>query len=241
MSDTKSAPLLVVAGCSGVGKSVLIGRLVATYPSKFTFSVSHTTREARPKEQDGVDYHFVTKELMQKKIKQGEFLEHATVHNNIYGTSTAAIQRVHSESGKICVLDVDVQGVKMVKENNSRAAEAAKTTTHELVVAPFCVFIAPPSIAELESRLRGRGTETEESLKVRLGNARKELDAGRAPGNFDHVLVNDDLEVAWQELERIVRKAFPAIFDNDESLKEGKTALAVRSTGAVVCLCCTVQ
>jgi guanylate kinase len=235
--------------------------------------VSHTTRQPRPKEEDGVDYHFVSHETIRKKIDRGDFLEHASVHNNTYGTSAAAILRVH-EADKVCVLDVDVQGVEMVKANSIRAVAAVKYVPQDkrrsaLVISPHCVFIAPPSISELERRLRGRGTETEESLRVRLGNAQKELTAGQTPGNFDHVLVNDDLESAWQELDGIVRHAFPSYFVTDPSTSkplpettptstkgdvEGRVVeTAVKDDGGgqvhveqdaevqSVCVCCAVQ
>jgi guanylate kinase len=110
--------------------------------------------------QDGVHYHFTTREAFEAAIEAGEFLEHAHVHGNIYGTSTAAVAAV-ADAGKTCILDIDVQGARAVR----RAG----------VPAVF-VFVAPPSLDELESRLRGRGTETEAQIKTRLKNAKDELE-----------------------------------------------------------------
>merc|ERR1719203_1201444 len=106
---------MIICGPSGVGKSVLIKKLQEIFPNKFGFSVSHTTRDPRPGEQDGKDYHFSTHEVMEKGISEGKFIEHAHVHGNIYGTSKDAVDAVRNE-GKICILDIDVQGAKSMNE-----------------------------------------------------------------------------------------------------------------------------
>lgn len=175
---------IVIAGPSGVGKGTLVSQLMARYPKLFGFSVSHTTRQPRPGEEDGVHYHFVEKAKMLESISNGEFIEYANVHTNIYGTSYAAVQKVQSD-GKICILDIDIQGVQNVKQSALQSKY---------------VFIAPPSMEILEQRLRGRGTETEEKVRVRLENAKTEMDFGATPGNFDAIIVNDDLELAVGEL-----------------------------------------
>ena len=151
----------VITGPSGVGKSTLIKKLMAEFPDHFGFSVSHTTREPRPGEQAGIDYHFVSREQMQQDIEAGLFVEHAEVHGNLYGTSMAAVQAV-TRQGKVCLLDIDVQGAESV-----RRSALASTCSF--------VFFAPPTAAVLEQRLRGRGTETEEKIQKRLGNSLKEL------------------------------------------------------------------
>ena len=179
---------IVMCGPSGVGKGTLINRLMADFPGKFGFSVSHTTRAPRPGETDGVHYNFVEKAAMEADIADGKFLEHAHVHENIYGTSLAAVEAVATK-GQVCVLDIDVQGAEIVKKSTLDA---------------LFVFIAPPSMEELEKRLRGRGTEKEESIQKRLANAAGEMAKTEVDGFFHSVIVNDDLEKAYGELKTVV-------------------------------------
>ena len=179
---------LVLCGPSGSGKSTVMKKLMAEYGEYFGFSVSHTTRNPRPGEEDGKDYHFVDKEKMQQLIDAGEFIENATFSGNNYGTSKASVEDVLN-SGKICILDIDVQGVKAVKNTD---------------LTPLFVFIKPPSLETLEERLRARGTETEESLSKRLGAAAAEMEYGETEGNFDTIIVNDDLETAYINLRDFV-------------------------------------
>jgi len=174
----------VLAGPSGVGKSTLIKLLMDRCPGSFGFSVSHTTRAPRPGEEDGVAYHFTSREAMQKDISEGKFIESNEVHGNFYGTSEAAVNLV-SRQGKICILDIDIKGVESVKTS---------------LLKPHYFWIAPPSFEVLEARLRGRGTETEEAIQRRLGNMRREMEYAAQPGNFDHIIVNDDVEKAYTEL-----------------------------------------
>jgi len=186
---------LIISGPSGTGKGTLISLLQERYPGRFGFSVSHTTRGPRPGEQDGVHYYFTDHEDMERRIANGEFIEHAHVHTNIYGTSFAAVDAVRAQ-GRICILDIDVQGVQRVKAAG-------------LDPAPRLVFVAPPSIEQLEERLRNRGTETEEKIRVRIGNASAEMEYGFGEGNFDKVVVNDDLETAFQELVDALSQWYP--------------------------------
>lgn len=179
---------IVISGPSGVGKGTLISKLMEEFPSKFGFSVSHTTRAPRVKEQDGVHYHFTDRCTMEKEIRDGKFLEFATVHGNLYGTSVDAVEVV-ADSGKRCILDIDVQGAKSVRASPLEA---------------IFIFITPPSYEKLEQRLRARGTETEEQIQKRLRNAREELEKGKSPGLFDHILVNDDLEICYKSLKAIL-------------------------------------
>ncbi|XP_037917454.1 guanylate kinase isoform X2 [Hermetia illucens] len=175
---------LVICGPSGSGKSTLLKRLFAEYPETFGFSVSHTTRKPRPGEQDGVHYNYVTKEAMEEAIKRGEFLETAVFSGNIYGTSKHAVRQVQAQ-GKVCVLDIEMQGVEQIRNSD---------------LNPILVFINPPSIEELERRLRGRATETDESLKSRLETAKHEIQYGNKPGNFHCVVHNETLKQAYEEL-----------------------------------------
>uniref|UniRef100_A0A1B6DS88 guanylate kinase n=2 Tax=Clastoptera arizonana TaxID=38151 RepID=A0A1B6DS88_9HEMI len=182
--------VLVLSGPSGSGKSSLLRLLFEEFPEKFGFSVSHTTRNPRPGEEDGKHYHFTTKEYMEAAVARGDFIESAVFSNNMYGTSVAAVKDV-CKTGKVCVLDIDIQGVKQLKQTN---------------LDPILLFIKPPSMTELEKRLRNRGTENEDSLQKRLDTARSEIAYGDTPGNFDLVLKNDNLEKAYSVLRDFVLK-----------------------------------
>ncbi|KAL5982004.1 Guanylate kinase 2 [Asimina triloba] len=179
---------VVISGPSGVGKGTLISTLMNEFPSTFGFSVSHTTRAPREKEKNGIHYHFTDRSLMEQDISGGKFLEFAHVHGNLYGTSIEAVETV-TDSGKRCILDIDVQGAKSVKGS---------------CLEVVSIFIRPPSFDELEKRLRARGTETEEQVQKRLRNARAELEQGKSEGLFDHILVNDDLETCYANLKKIL-------------------------------------
>ena len=177
--------LLVLSAPSGCGKTTMLEK-VMTDLSGLVFSVSHTTREPRPGEEDGRDYHFVSHEQF-KEIRDQQpsgFLEWAEVHGNCYGTSRQDVEARLAE-GMDVVLDIDIQGAEQVCRN----------------AAPVTIFIAPPSLSELERRLRGRGTESEESLAVRLANAEKEMQAADA---YTYLIVNDQLDEAVRALRAVV-------------------------------------
>jgi len=186
--ENKSANAIIMCGPSGVGKGTLIDKLMAEFPQKFGFSVSHTTRAPRTGETDGKQYHFTTVEEMKKMIGEGKFVEHANVHKNMYGTSKEAVEKVIRD-GRICILDIDVQGAQQAKKSS---------------LAARYIFISPPSAEELEKRLRLRGTEKEESIQTRLTNAKGEIDFSKTPEFFDLVLVNDNLEKCYQTLKNFV-------------------------------------
>lgn len=195
---------ILFCGPSGVGKSTIINGLLKKIPGAFGFAVSHTTRQPRPGEEDGVAYHFITREKIEEMIQNGEFVEHAQVHGNYYGTSFQAIESV-KQQGKICILDVDIQGVQTIRSKMGKNA-------------PYCIFVEPPSFEVLEQRLRGRGTETEDSLRIRLGNASREMEISQTPGLFDFRIVNDDAESASTRLERHIRQQFPQLAANEKEV-----------------------
>ncbi|EIN06019.1 guanylate kinase [Punctularia strigosozonata HHB-11173 SS5] len=178
---------LVISGPSGVGKSTLLRRLFTSYPHKFGFSVSHTTRSPRPGEQEGKDYHFVTKDRFKELIGQGAFIEYAEFSGNFYGTSFMAVREV-SQGGRRCILDIEAQGVRQIKQTD---------------LNPVYLFISPPSLAALRSRLTGRGTDDEAAVAKRLATALKEIDYAKQPGVHDLVIVNDDLDRAYSLLEKV--------------------------------------
>uniref|UniRef100_A0A3P8RYI4 Guanylate kinase n=1 Tax=Amphiprion percula TaxID=161767 RepID=A0A3P8RYI4_AMPPE len=181
---------VVLSGPSGAGKSTLMKRLMKDHEGVFGFSVSHTTRNPRPGEEDGKDYHFTTRQVMQEGIDNGEFIETAEFSGNFYGTSKAAIEDVRAKN-LICILDVDIQGVRRIKETD---------------LNPIYISIQPPSMEILEKRLRDRQTETEESLQKRLEVARIDMELSKEPGVFDVVIINDDLERAYEELKEILNE-----------------------------------
>ncbi|KAI9715985.1 MAG: hypothetical protein M1812_005619 [Candelaria pacifica] len=183
----KNRPV-VISGPSGSGKSTLLKRLFAAHPDTFGFSVSHTTRSPRPGEEDGREYNFTTKESFLQLVDEGGFIEHAQFGGNYYGTSTKAVKDV-AEKGRICILDIEMEGVKQVKKKDLHAR---------------FLFLSPPSPEELERRLRGRGTENEDSLKKRLDQAVKEMEFSKQEGVHDKIVVNDNVDKAYTEMESFI-------------------------------------
>ena len=181
---------LIVSGPSGSGKSSLINKLFEEYPGCFGFSVSHTTRQPRTGEKNGREYYFISKDTFQELIKQGEhFLEYTEFGGNFYGTSNQAVQDLR-DHGKVCVLDVELNGVKAFRKSGIDARY---------------VYIAPPSMEELRKRLELRGSETTESLEKRLAMAKRESDAAKnTPELYDRIIVNDDLDRAYAEFREFV-------------------------------------
>uniref|UniRef100_A0A1A8PSY0 Guanylate kinase n=2 Tax=Nothobranchius TaxID=28779 RepID=A0A1A8PSY0_9TELE len=193
---------VVFSGPSGAGKSTLLKKLMKEYENVFGFSVSHTTRKPRPGEENGKDYHFVTREAMQAAINNGEFIENAEFSGNMYGTSKAAVQAVQAKN-LICILDIDMQGVKNIKKTD---------------LDPIYISIQPPSMETLEKRLRDRKTESEESLQKRLNAAKVDIEFSKEPGVFDVIVINDSLEDAYERLRQAllgeiskVKKANPSL------------------------------
>ncbi len=176
--------LYVIAAPSGTGKTSLVKALMARVPT-LGFSVSHTTRKPRPNEIPGRDYHFVDHATFRRMIDAGEFLEHASVFDNLYGTSQAAVESALA-AGRDLLVEIDWQGASQVR---TRLPEAID------------VFILPPSRAALEERLRGRGTDSAEVIARRLADSVTELSHW---GEFRYVVVNDRFEEALADLERIV-------------------------------------
>ena len=162
--------------------------LMKAYPDAFGFSVSHTSRAPRPGEKDGVNYNFSDVPAMTKMIEQGRFIEHADVFGKYYGTSFEAVEAVRA-LGKICILDIDVQGCRSCRAAGLRGKY---------------LFLLAPSMEELERRLRGRGTEDEETLQRRLATAAAEIDALQETGLFDHSIVNDDVEACYKQIEGLL-------------------------------------
>lgn len=176
--------LLILSSPSGAGKTTLCSRLRGEFP-KLRFSVSHTTRKPRPTEVDGREYHFVDRTTFEQMIRAGAFAEHAEVHGNLYGTTIKEIE-VARQTAEGVLFDIDYQGARQIKAHFPEAVGA---------------FVLPPSLAELERRLRGRGTEDEPTTRRRLEAAKGEI---AHYGFFDYVVVNDDIDQAYGRLRSIV-------------------------------------
>ncbi|MEO7067564.1 MAG: guanylate kinase [Rhodanobacter sp.] len=176
--------LFVVAAPSGAGKSSLVSALLQREPT-MALSVSHTTRQPRPKERDGQHYYFVERAEFERGVAGGVFLEHAEVHGNLYGTSRDSV-KARLAQGHDVLLEIDWQGAQQIRRSQ-----------------PDCVsvFILPPSRAELERRLRGRASDSEEVIERRLRNSRGEIEHAC---EFDYILINDVFEQACADLQSIV-------------------------------------
>src|SRR6266536_4532125 len=181
--------LTVLSGPSGVGKGTVVAAVRELYPHVWV-SVSCTTRSPRPGERDGVQYRFVDRSTFEAMVERGELLEHAEFAGNLYGTPRAAVYE-HLAAGVPTLLEIELQGARQVRQAMSSAQ---------------FVFLTPPSWAELERRLAGRGTESRDVVEARLARARIELSA---EGEFDEVIVNDDVGSAAAELVALIEAVCP--------------------------------
>lgn len=181
---------IVISAPSGAGKTTLCDMLLQSYP-ELTYSISCTTRPPRIDEEDGEDYHFLTPERFQELLAQNSFIEHAIVHDNYYGTLREPIESA-MQQGECVLLDIDVAGASQIRQY-------VKTLppTHPMRCGFIDIFITVPSLAELERRLRGRGTDSDGVIARRIANATKEI--ARAP-EYIYQVVNDDLEMAYRKL-----------------------------------------
>lgn len=215
--------LFIVSGPSGAGKTTLIDRIrgqLRDLGIDLYFSVSHTTRQPRNGEVDGKSYHFVSESSFLGMVEREEFLEHAYVHANLYGTSKAEVQ-ARLQRGEDVILDIDYQGAKLIDADPDLKARS------------LSVFIFPPSLEALEERLRGRGLNTDEEIDLRLKKAMNEIDEGK--DFYHYIIINDDLIVATECLKAAIiakklqtKTALEAIGEMAERFKEeernGRTA-----------------
>lgn len=179
--------MIVICAPSGTGKSTLLNRLKLEHP-ELQWSVSCTTRPMRAGEANGVDYHFITAADFEKRISQNDFIEWAKVHSNYYGTSRTFVDE-GLKADKKMLFDLDVQGADAMKKIYGKEAHV--------------IFIEPPSVEELEKRLRVRATDAETVILERVENARKELNR---KNDYDHLILNDDVEGAYVKLVTLVRR-----------------------------------
>ncbi|WP_297791538.1 guanylate kinase [uncultured Anaerococcus sp.] len=192
----KKGFLLVISGPSGVGKGTVLHDLMNTQ-SNLVYSVSATTRKKRDGEIEGVSYFYKSHEEFEKMIEEDKFLEFAHVHNNYYGTPKEFVESKINE-GKIVILEIDVQGALNIKKNTDNGV---------------FIFLAPPSLTELKNRIVGRGTETDEDIKIRMHNARKEL---QHINDYDYLVVNDHLNSAITSVNEIINAEKHRVFREEE-------------------------
>lgn len=176
--------LVVLSGPSGSGKDTVLEKLKQT-DTVFDKTVSATTRQMRDGEVDGVDYYFIDKSTFEEKIENGYFLEYTVYNGNYYGTPKSEVEK-HIDKGGCILLKIEVEGAGNIRKAIPEA---------------LSIFIIPPSLEELERRLRGRGTETEESFKERFETAKDELSRAE---EYDYVVINDDIELCTKQVSRIL-------------------------------------
>lgn len=205
--------LLVISGFAGTGKGTLVSQLLAEYDT-YALSVSATTRQPRPGEEEGVHYFFKTREEFQKMIEAGELIEYAEYVGNYYGTPRGHVQRL-LEDGKDVILEIEMQGGLKIKEKFPDA---------------LLLFVVPPDADTLKARLEGRKTETPEVIQKRLARA---VEESEYIGSYDYLVVNDDLETCVQELHGIISSEHFRTFRKREFTEELKQDLAKFHESAV--------
>lgn len=203
--------LIVLSGFSGAGKGTLMKELMKTYDN-YALSISMTTRAPRPGEVDGREYFFSTRETFEEKIAQNGLIEYAEYCGNYYGTPRDYVEEQLAK-GKDVILEIEIQGMRKVKQMFPRMLP---------------LFVTPPSAAELERRLRGRGTESEEVIQTRLKRA-----AGEADGveDYEYIVVNDDLQACVLQIHGIVQAAKRATVRNTEFIKDIREEIGALSKG----------
>lgn len=204
--------LMVVSGFSGAGKGTLIKRLMQVYDN-YALSVSMTTRKPREGERHGVEYFFADKEQFEQKIAEDGFIEYACYCGNYYGTPKAYVKE-QLEAGKDVILEIEIQGALKVKEKFPES---------------LLLFVTPPSAAELERRLKGRGTETEDVISQRLSRAYEESEGIES---YDYIVVNDELDRCVEEIHQLVEAARKAPVRREAFIREIREELKEFSKGA---------
>eukprot|EP01088_Endostelium_zonatum_P001631 TRINITY_DN11966_c0_g1_i1.p1 TRINITY_DN11966_c0_g1~~TRINITY_DN11966_c0_g1_i1.p1 ORF type:complete len:250 (+),score=58.52 TRINITY_DN11966_c0_g1_i1:12-761(+) len=203
---------IILAGPSGVGKTTLVKLLQKDFPGAFGFSVSHTTRQPRAGEEHGKNYYFTDVETFLKDKQDNKFVETTNFSGNYYGTSFFAISEV-SKGGKICLLDIDIEGVLSFKR---------LVADGSIKNAPYYLMVVPPSFEELERRLTGRGDTDSDAVQRRLTRGREELEYAKKTDFWDRVVVNDKLEAAHAEMKKFVEDNYPELNNNNNNNAQQK-------------------
>jgi guanylate kinase len=185
-------PVLIISGASGAGKSTLLNRLIAKYPGVFGYSVSHTTRKPRSEEVNGTHYNFVSVSEFHQLEAEGEFVETSEFAGNLYGTTFGAMRSVENKN-LICILDLEVNGIKAMKEKG---------------IPGKYVFVKPPSMKDLEVRLRSKNDDSDELIAKRLEAAKEAFDYASISGSYDLIVVNDSQDTAFAMLEHYVEQVW---------------------------------
>lgn len=178
--------LTVISGFSGAGKGTVMKRLLEKYPEEYALSISCTSRSPRPGEQDGREYFFKTNEEFEQMIAEDAFLEHAKYVDHYYGTPAAYVKE-QMDAGRNVILEIELQGALQIRNK---------------LPETILMFLMPPSAEELENRLRGRGTETDEVIRARL---RRAVEESRSMEQYDYLVVNDDLETCVEEVHHLIQ------------------------------------
>jgi len=204
--------IIVLSGFSGAGKGTIMKNLLKTYPDMYHLSISATTRDMRPGEQDGREYFFKTREEFDAMVANNEFLEHATFNGNSYGTPKAYVEQLAAE-GKDVILEIEVQGALQVKKIFPEA---------------LLLFVTPPSAETLKERLVGRGTESEEVICQRLAISAKE---SQLMEQYDYLIVNDVLENSVKEVHDIIQSEHFRTVRNKSAIAQMQNELTIFSKG----------
>lgn len=203
--------LVVVSGFSGAGKGTLMKRLLQEY-DEYALSISMTTRNPRPGEEDGREYFFVSHEAFEQKIAEGGLIEHAQYCGNYYGTPKAYVES-QLEQGKDVILEIEIQGALNVKKQFPQA---------------LLLFVTPPSAQELKKRLTGRGTETAEVIDARISCAGEEAEGIE---HYDYLVINDDLDTCVEQMHALIQGAHNAPLRNAEFIENIRTQLKELAKG----------
>jgi guanylate kinase len=206
--NSQRGSLFVFSAPSGAGKTTLVKKLISALPN-LRFSISYTTRQPRAGETDGIDYFFLSRNRFREMCAAQEFLEYAEVFGNFYGTGREQVEHLRS-AGHDVLLEIDWQGARQVRQNQPDCC---------------CIFILPPSISELERRLRSRGTDSDDVIRRRLGEAMEDM--SHWP-EFDHVVINDDVQMAVSALQGILAGQATGTETNIPALRKKIATLLTR-------------
>ncbi|DAD53304.1 TPA_asm: guanylate kinase [Vaccinia virus] len=190
---------IILSGPSGSGKTAIAKRLLKDYGNIFGFVVSHTTRFPRPMEREGVDYHYVNREVIWKGIAAGNFLEHTEFLGNIYGTSKTAVNTA-AINNRICVMDLNIDGVRSLKNT---------------YLMPYSVYIRPTSLKMVEIKLRCRNTEANDEIHRRVILAKTDMDEANEAGLFDTIIIENDVNLAYSKLIQILQDRIRMYFNTN--------------------------